>query len=166
MAHRKMLAPKTRIDWATASAFVDPENPTVAELNALLNLSCAIGQDYTLNPTGSDTDDSGTLCDNSNSSTFTYPNYEASIPFFRDADIAENTSVFNVAFATFRAGRVEGYWVRRVGKLASQPYAAGDKISIFGVTTDDIQDPDDNATPKMFTVPAAPTGFIITHHEI
>lgn len=149
----KMMSPNTRIDWYPLSGFADPENPTVLELNAGTNISCAIVTGYTLAFTDSDTDDSKTICDEGNVQNRTFSNYEASLTFFRDA-IGDAPTVFSTARDIFKDGRVSGYLVSRQGRKSTVAYAVDDVISIFEVTSDFMRtEAADGGGPVQVTVP-------------
>lgn len=139
MANVKMMSPNTRIDWYPLNGFANWEEPTIAELNAGTNISCAIAQGYTLNFTASDTDDSKTICDEGNVQNRGFANYEASLSFYRAPIDAtdEQSTTFELARAIFKGNeRVEGYLVSRHGWKSSVPYAAGQHVSIFHVMSD------------------------------
>ena len=134
----KMLRPNVGLYVATADAFVNWAAPTLTEItNAtkVFNISPAVTDDYTLNMTDSDTDDSLAIVDNASVSTPTYSNYEASLDGFRDADAAA-VSVYNKFRTLFAAADVKYFLIKRVGKAHSAAFAAGDLISIYGVKTD------------------------------
>lgn len=155
----KMMSPNTRIDWYPLNAIADPAKPTVAELNAGINISCAIQTGYTLGFTDSDTDDSKTICDEGNVQNRGFANYEASLTAFRDPIDVTNTTVFTTFRDLFKDGRVEGYLVSRQGKKAAMPYVAEDYISIFKVTSDYMQESGgESGGPVTVTVPFGQQG--------
>jgi hypothetical protein len=133
-----MLRPNVGLYVATADAFADWKNPTLAELTSttkVFNISAAVTDDYTLNQTESQSDNSLSLVDNADVTTPTYFNYEASLDGFRDSNLSA-TSVYNKFRDLFNLPDVEYYLIKRVGKLHTDTVAAGDIISIFGVKTD------------------------------
>lgn len=146
MAFQKLLRGNVKIVAAYPEAFADPEAPTAAELNDLFvytsnedamvfDVSCAILDDYTLNMTDSDTDDSISICDIGNVSTPTFANYEASLDFFRDRSVTDN-GVFNLAFDLFKGPDRPFYLIKRIGPAQGAVFAAGQNISMYGVNTD------------------------------
>ena len=154
----KMMSPNTRIDWYAENAFADPSKPTVAELNAGTNISCAIQTGYTLGFTDSDTDDSKTICDEGNVQNRGFANYEASLSAFRDP-LSASPTVFTTFRNIFKDGRVTGYLVSRQGKKASVAYTVDDYISLFKVTSDYMQESGgDNGGPVSVTVPFGQQG--------
>ncbi len=134
----KMLRPNVGLYVATADAFADWTAPTLAEITAatkVFNISPAVTDDYTLNQTDSDTDDSLAIVDNADVQTPTYFNYEASLDIFRDLNPAAD-SVYNKAYTLFKTVDTKYFLIKRIGKDHSADFAAGDLISIYGVKTD------------------------------
>jgi hypothetical protein len=134
----KMLRPNVGIYVASSDAFADWKNPTFAELTSstkVFNISAAVTDDYTLNQTDSQSDNSLSLVDNADVTTPTYFNYEASLDGFRDQSLTA-TSVYNKFRDLFNTVDTEYYLIKRVGKLHSDTLVGGDLISIFGVKTD------------------------------
>ena len=157
---KRMIAPKTTIWFIPLAGVANPDvAPTVAEINAGTNLSCAILNGYTLNFTSPDTDDSSSLCDAGNVQNQTYDNAELDITFFRDLNLADGASVYNTAFTLLGNGPVEGFWVRRTGKLNTAVAATGDRIDFFGFETDYHKDIDARKTPYEFSVKGIPNGY-------
>lgn len=149
----KMMSPNTTVTWIPLAGLTTPAAPKATELNAGVNLSCAIVTGHTLNATSSDTDDSKTICDEGNVQTRTLGNYEANISFFRDP-IGAAPTVFTAAYNAFKTARVEGWLVSRQGKKSTAPYAATDIVSVFKVMSDSTMDEtSDKGTPIRFTVP-------------
>ena len=152
MANDKLLPANVTIMLAYPEAFVNPLAPTAAELNAqfawapgtaqgnmVFNVSCALLDDYTLNQTESDTDDTRTICDEGEVSNATFMNYEASLDFLRDASLTDQ-GLFNMAAELTRAPDRPMYAIKRIGKRNSDAFAIGDHVSIFGLQTDYPQD--------------------------
>jgi hypothetical protein len=134
----KMLRPNVGLYVATADAFANWTAPTLTEITdatKVFNISPAVTDDYTLNMTDSDSDDSLAIVDNASVSTPTYSNYEASLDGFRDESAAAD-SVYNKFKSLFANPDVKYYLIKRVGKVHDAAFAAGDSISIFGVKTD------------------------------
>jgi hypothetical protein len=134
----KMLRPNVGLYVATSDAFVDWKAPTLDEITdatKVFNISPAVTDDYTLNMTDSDTDDSLAIVDNASVTTPTYSNYEASFDGFRDENPAA-TSVYNKFRTLFAAPDVKYFLIKRVGKVHSAAFEAADLISIYGVNTD------------------------------
>lgn len=134
----KMLRPNVGIYVATSDAFVNWSAPTLTEItNAtkVFNISPAVTDDYTLNQTESESDDSLAIIDNADVQTPTYFNYEASLDGFRDENLTA-TSVYNKFRDLFSQPDVKYYLIKRIGYAHDAPFAAGQEISVFGVRTD------------------------------
>lgn len=153
----KMMSPNTTIYYYPDNGFADPSKPTLAELNAGINLSCAIATGYTLNFTDSDTDDSKTICDEANVQNRGFSNYEASLTFYRApigaTDLESQT--FEVAYDLFKGNKRElGWLVSRQGYKSDVSFAANQPFSIFKVMNDYGQDVSgEGGAPIQFTVP-------------
>lgn len=156
----KMMSPNTTIWWIPLGGVVNPAAPTVAEINAGTNISCAIVTGFTLGATDSDTDDSKSICDDANVVTPTFDNYEANLSFFR-SDLVAVTAVYDTAFNLFKVDRVEGYLVVRHGKVSTAVAATGDIVSLYRVISDSPSDVEgDGGAPIQFTVPFLPQGVM------
>lgn len=154
----KMMSPNTTIWWIPLAGVANYLTPKVTELTAGTNISAAIVTGYTLGATDSDTDDSKTIVDEGNVSTYTFGNYEANISFFRDA-VGDAPTIFTTAVNLFKAGRVEGWLVSRQGYKSTVAPAVGHLVSIFRVYSDYTQDVEgDGGSPIQFTVPFKPLG--------
>lgn len=157
----KMLNPNTTLWVVPAANVVNPLAPTANELNnsPAINISCAVTRGYTLNPTDSDTDDTASICDTGNVQTRLFDNYEGELTLFRDANIADNTSVYNTAFQYFRNPDQQFYIYRRLGKKSTVAAADGDIIEGFLFSNDRIRSVDGgDAGPIQFTVPLLAQG--------
>lgn len=156
---KKMLNPRTTLWVIPETGIVDPNEPTVAEINAGENISCAVVRGYTLNPTASDTDDSASICDTGNVATRLYDNYEGELTLFRDEDSSDATSVYNIAWDLFREPDQRVWIARRVGKRNDEPATATDVVELFLFSNDRTRSVDGgDAGPVQFTVPLLPQG--------
>jgi hypothetical protein len=134
----KMLRPNVGIYVAAGDAFVDWKAPTLAEITSatkVFDISQAVTDDYTLNQTESQSDNSLSIVDNADVTTPTYYNYEASMDGFRDENLTA-TSVYNKFRDLFKTPDVKYYIIKRVGLAHTAAFAAGQEISVFGVKTD------------------------------
>jgi hypothetical protein len=134
----KLLRPNVGIYVATADAFANYAAPTLTEITAatkVFNISPAVTDDYTLNMTDSESDDSLAIVDNASVQTPTYFNYEASLDGFRDENLSA-TSVYNKFRELFEAPDVKYYLIKRVGYAHDAAFAAGQTVSVYGVKTD------------------------------
>ncbi len=134
----KLLRPNVGIYVAAADAFADWKAPTLTEITSatkVFNISPAVTDDYTLNMTDSDSDDSLAIVDNASVQTPTFYNYEASLDGFRDADRTA-TSVYNKFRDLFDEPDVKYYLIKRVGYAHDADFEAGQEVSVYGVKTD------------------------------
>lgn len=165
---KKMLNPNTTIWVIDEDLVTDIENIDAATLNSDgVNISCAIVRGYTLNPTDSDTDDSASICDSGNVENRLYDNYEGEITIFRDADVLDNTSVFNIAFSYFKDPDRRFYVVRRLGKRNTEPAVDGDELEAFLFTNDrtrSIDGGDDG--PVQATIPLLQQGHYTGYYYL
>lgn len=165
---QKMLRGNVTIVAADPEAFADPAAPTATELNnatLVYNISCAITDDYTLNMTESDTDDSRSICDIGQVATPTFFNYEASLDGFRDADL-DATGVYNLFRDLFRAPDVPYILIKRIGGANTTPFAVGDTISMYEVNTDYPVDIVEDGSPIMFGARFKSTGNLNVNYEV
>jgi hypothetical protein len=167
MPNVKMLSPNTKIVFIPFTGVANPDaGPTLAECQAGVDISCAIVTGYTLNPTDPDTDDTSSICDEGNVVNPTYDNYELDVTFFRDDNLADAASVYNIAYGLFGAGPVVGWWVRRTGKKAALPFVATDRIDYFGFETDYVAELDARNAPQQFSLKGIPNGYLDTFKTI
>lgn len=119
-----------------ASAISDWDDPTLAELAALTNVSGAINwNSFDLNVQASEQQDDRTLTDGAGAQSRGFTNFggtlEAVMP--RPDDTA---SIYRTAYDILATPRVELVIAIRYGKLNSTAPAAGDKWTLFHVIVD------------------------------
>lgn len=154
----KMMNPATRIDFIPDGGFADPRKPTAAEANAGTNLSRAITTGYTLRFADSDVDDSKAISDESNVSTPTRDNYEATLTFFMAPESAGSSDAAEQAYQAAEAlfatdDRVTGWLVVRHGYKQNVTYAKDQEVSLFYVTSDLRRISADDGAPFLMEVP-------------
>lgn len=173
----KLLRGNVTVLAAFPEAFANPRTPTTAELNdqfvystnedaMVFNISCAIVDDaFTANVTDSDTDDTRTLCDVGQVQNPTFQTYEVSLDALRDKSVTDN-GVFNLFFDLFKGVDRPFYIITRIGKANTAPFAVGDDIKIFGVTTDNPVDTVDDNSLIQFGARFKNTGFVIVNYRL
>lgn len=138
--------------------------PTETILNAgtTVQLSPAVAwQDFALGATDSDDVEDRGITDPGNAVTRGFANFEATLSFFRDKNSADSNSDYVKAFETFRTPRTYGYLVMRVAeKKWSDPWAAGDRVSVFRFVADTIVDDATGDDSVKFTVNFLPQGLL------
>jgi hypothetical protein len=169
-----MLPPNVSVFWVDESdqstdgyagtfgtGFEDIDHPTAEEINAGLNISCALTTDLTLGWTDRDTDTTKGLCDDSNVSSPTAKNYEGALNFFLDKDPnKEEESVYNEALETFKKPLRSGYLVQRIGKnpRAQAEVADEDRVTIFKFLAGDPNIQNDASAPIQMAITFYPQG--------
>lgn len=138
----KRMSGKTLILWVEDPTY-NPVAPQLSLLTPARDISCAIATGYTLNPTKSDVNTKQTICDDAEVETPIRYNYEGNLTFFREGDMADNTSAFARAFSFFGTERRAGYLVRRSGLDRNIDLAVGQKVDSFKFINDVYQDADD-----------------------
>lgn len=101
------------------------------------NVTCAIVSDKaTIHLADSKTDDEKTLCDPGNSVSLSDLTAEVDLTGFRDANPAATDSVFNVWRNLTFGPDVPYLIVHRVGFDSTAPFAVGQEIDVYYMTTD------------------------------
>jgi len=109
----------------------DVSNPTVAQLNAGVDLQCLVAMNnFQLGATGENTIDDPALCSGSNDQAPGKTTFEASMEFYRFDQDEED-----VAYTTFADKGIGGYLIRRIGKDHRADYVAGDDVAVYQVIT-------------------------------
>jgi hypothetical protein len=128
----------TKLVWILEDDIADPTEPTDDELNAGVDITCAVVSGYTLGATASDTNNEKSVCDTANVTTFTYDNYAGDLMFFREGDSAATDSIFDDAHDAFKTKGVVGWLVRRIDpdKGAADDFAAADVVELYKFETD------------------------------
>lgn len=138
--------------------------PTETILNAgtTVQLSPAIAwQDFALGATDSDDIEDRGITDPGNATSRGFANFEGTLSFFRDLNKNDTTSDFVKAWNTFKTPRTYGYLVIRVAeKKWDQPWAAGDRVSVFRFVADVITDDVTGDDAVKFTVNFLPQGLL------
>lgn len=139
--------------------------PTVAMLTGGIDLTNAIAwQDFALGATDSDDVEDRGINDPANYTSRGFANFEATLSFFRDANLADTTSAYVTAWNTFKTPRTYGYLVMRVAeKKASDPWVAGDRVSVFRFIADIITDDATGDDAVKFTVNFLPQGVLFPY---
>lgn len=138
--------------------------PTATLLNSAMavNLSPATAwQDWALGATDSDDVEDRGITDPGNATTRGFANFEGTLSFFRDANPEDTTSDYVKAWETFKVPRTYGYLVLRVAeKHHSEPFAPGDRVSVFRFVADAITDDTEGDDSVKFTVNFLPQGVL------
>lgn len=155
----KMLNPNTTLWVLPQTGVANPDSPSVAEINAGINISCAIVRGYTLNPIASDTDKTASICDTGNVATRLFDNYDGSLTMFREGDATDQTGTYAVAFNLFKNPDNHVWVYRRLGKRNTVAAIAGDIVEGFLFSNDrSISLDGGSAGPIQFTAVLLPQG--------
>jgi len=149
--------------WVTSIAV--PASPTPAEINAGINLSAAIAwNNFELGSSGSDDVDDKAITDSGNSVSRGFPDFGATLDFFREKNTSDASSIYQQAFVLFKSTGVAGYLVVRYGQaLPTAVAAAGEYVSVYKVLTDaPTDDTEGNDSVKM-EVKFLPQGILFEH---
>lgn len=159
-----------KIAWVLDAAMTTQQAsaPPVATLTGAIDLSPAIAwQDFALGATDSDDVDDRGIVDPGNAVTRGFANFEGTLSFFRDANPDDMTSDFVKAWETFKVPRTYGYLVMRVAdKKWNEPWAAGDRVSVFRFVADVIVDDAEGDDSVKFTVNFLPQGVMFPYTRV
>ncbi len=124
-----------RLDWVPTLA--DPKNPTAAELNAGVNLTCRVTvANYQFGITGTNIITDPSPCDSIEAGAPGMDTVEAGFDMFRF-----KTTANDVPWSTFTDKDIPGFLVERIGQVeagedpADIAYATGDEVSVMDVLT-------------------------------
>lgn len=166
----KLMAPNETIWWVSKSEFptFDVKAPSASALTDDNNISCAIMSGYTLNPTDSDTDDSTTICDDANTQTPTYRNYEGNLTLIRE-ELGQNEDEESgryKAWEFFKHKGAEGWLVRRVRGRNYDPAEVGQIVDAYEFLTDNPQEGGEDSAVVSYVVPFLPQGNFAVSVEL
>jgi hypothetical protein len=163
MPTRQISNGNVTVWWVTSIAI--PASPTAAEINAGLNISAAIAwQNFELGSTGSADVDDRSIVDAGNSVSRGFPDFGATLDFFREAVPADSTSVYQQAFNLFKTTGIYGYLVVRYGQaLPSAVAAVGEYVSVYYVQEDVFSDDTEGDDSVKFEVGFLPQGVLFEH---
>lgn len=127
-----------------------------------IDLSPALAwQDFAIGATDSDDIEDRGITDPGNAVTRGFANFEATLSFFREKNAGDMTSDYEIAWQTFKTPRTYGYLVMRVAdKHWSEPFAPGDRISVFRFVADTVVDDTEGDDAVKFTVNFLPQGVL------
>lgn len=172
---------RPNVTWALAleSAFANPADPTVAELNDerfVHFISCALTEDGTeFNLDSSETDDTVTYCSIGNEQTPVRKAFSASLTWLLDANTGGSgstvdlTSEYNKVTAMLGRPDVPYWLIKRVGPgniAQDSAFAVGQKIKMGRFETDYMQYVLENNTPQRGLQNLLPKADILWNHTI
>jgi len=164
----KTLRGDTKVFIAYPEAFVNKNTPTVAELNAaamVFDASCAVNDDYKMNRTDSDTDNTQAVCDVASVETPTFDKYEVALNIFTDADQTA-AGVYNRARDLLKNKNIEYIVGKRIGVAQASAFAINDIVSLYHVKTDNPKDVDAAGSPLQMAASFKPQGWVLTEYKV
>ena len=131
------VVPVTSITAAVLNQYISITTGASAQGNAGGNISCAVVDDLSLGLTGSDTDDTKTVCSKGQTETPTFYNFDAELNILRDEDLVA-AGLYNLARDLTRAPDVPYVIAHRVkgGKDSTENAEIGDEWDYYYVWTD------------------------------
>lgn len=163
MAVKSLADGRTKLA-VLATAPANPEAPTVAELTAGVDASCRVAKTgYSLGATTSETINDPELCVDVNSTVYGASNFAGNFAVFRYYD--EETGQVDVeGDEVYQALKTKGseVWLveRETAKKSTDPWAAGDEVSVYRVLLDNPQKSSDRTGYiKSTIVPAIQEGY-------
>ncbi|AIX99774.1 hypothetical protein ART_0176 [Arthrobacter sp. PAMC 25486] len=144
---------------AVLGGVADISKPTVTELTAGVNITCAVVAGYDLGMDASEEITGKGVCDKGKVVNFGDANYKGSLQFFLEAedDATAATSAYIAAEEFFTTRGIKFDLFRRIGKASDVPITATDKVEGYGFVTDYPQFASgaDASGYAMFTQPLA-----------
>lgn len=125
--------------WAPPGSFAEPEAATIAELNALLNMSVSISwNDYDFGMQASNTNNDPSLADVGNVETRGAAQFGGNVSFYYPKEYDDNSNNHSLVFDAVGEPRTRGYIVVRIDgdKRTSLAFVDGDYYHVFGVLSD------------------------------
>lgn len=154
---------------AYPEAFVNPEEPTAAELNnAVLvkDITCGTWEDGTEFTLGDpNTDDGLTFCDAAGATTTTTKNPTVVFAVLRDEDRAA-AGLYNMIFDHLAFADIPYYAIERIGEANTEPFAIGQSVRIVKVRTDNPTDQLSADSNALLTQTMLPDGFVNWNYRI
>lgn len=163
MPTRQVSNGNVTVWWVTSIS--NPAAPTATEINNGINLSEAIAwNNFELGSSGSADVDDRSIVDVGNAISRGFPDFSATLDFFRDANPADSSSIYNQAFTLFKQPGLNGYLVVRYGQSEpSDNAAAGEYVSVYKFITDVVSDDTEGEDSVKFEVSFLPQGVIHEH---
>lgn len=126
----------TRLSWVEGDiGITDVSAPTVAQLNAGVDLTCVMVSTYEVRADASDTTNERAVCEEANVVAPTIKNYMGNLILFRQINastfVPETSDPLNV----FEFG-VIGWFVRRLGAAFDTAWAANDQVEVYKFMSD------------------------------
>lgn len=157
--------------FVPAASLTNPAAPDPTEVNTYgTNLSRAVVWDGSTWPTstGSNDTDDRSILDAGNATSRGFPQFEATLNFFRPPSVQDTLSDFGKAFHLFRTTRVPGYLITRVlqGPTGLEsPLTGGQLVSVFKMLTTTFVDDTEGEDTYKYAVNFAPQGDLFVYTQ-
>lgn len=130
---------KTKLYWVAGDAAItNVSAPTVAQLNAGVDITCLTVSTYEVRADASDTTNERAVCETANVVAPTIQNYMGNLVLFRQFDDTTGVPEADDTLNTFEFGEV-GWFVRRLGKSHDTAWAANDQVEVYKFMVDNPQ---------------------------
>lgn len=147
--------------FPTLTPFGNTAAPTVAELNAMNEITSAVRVNgYTFNVVPSKVSDDRSFADEAASQVRGFDEFGGDMPIYLPTDYTNLADPLVKAFNLLKSPGVGYYIVTRVGPLATQAWAAGDVINVYKVMTDGYQNHTDGLLGGVSVVAFLPQGEV------
>ena len=127
---------KTKLYWVPGDTGIAAvAAPTVAELNAGVDLTCLMVSTYEVRPDASDTTNERAVCEDANVVAPTVKNYMGNLILFRQFDATTGAPETDDPINTFEFGTL-GWFVRRLGKPYTTAWTVADQVEVYKFMSD------------------------------
>lgn len=161
------LVPASAPTSAALNQYISITTSTHAQGHAGGNISCAVLDDLNLGLTGSDTDDTKTVCSKGNTETPTLYNFDAELNILRDEDLVA-TGLYNFVRDLFAGPDVPYILAHRVrgGYDSTENAAAGQEWDFYYVETDNPVPTYGDGEFQTLSLGLIPRGWVHVRHTL
>lgn len=158
---------RVRIAIGTAASILDLAAPTVAEANALLNITEAVRWDgYDFGAQESDQIDDRSVADSGTAQLRGFAQFGGAVPLFYPKRL-DTGSILRQAFNLLKTGRTELILLERVGfKDWNEAFAAGDNVNVYRIMNDGFNPDTEGDGGYAYIVNLLPLGDIYSWTKI
>ena len=143
MADTKFMANKrltVALGIVSGNPFLNPAAPTVAEMNALKNVSAATRiNGYTFGLQASQKTSDRSFADDAAAEVRGFNQFGGDAPFYLPTNFADTSDLLQQTFTLVKTPGVALWLATRLGAVNTTSFAAGDWINVYKVLTDGFQ---------------------------
>lgn len=126
----------TKLYWVEGdTGITDVSAPTVAQLNAGVDITCITVSTYEVRADASDTTNERAVCEDANVVAPTIKNYMGNLILFRLINASTFVPETNDPINVFEFG-VVGFFVRRLGAAFDTAWTANDQVEVYKFMSD------------------------------